>query len=251
MPSAGQRLDLDRPREVVVGVQALEDVRRQRARVEVVDLDRIEARSRRPRRRSAAPSAGAAAPTPSPAAPGAAVAQAPPPGGALRTTVESDAAIACHAHFARRDAARRGRCRRNCQQLAQEDVAVVADRPRAARRSVQMRCSVRLVRHVGDQRAPSACVISAHALRAVGQALLQIVERGRTPASSKRAWLAWPFDGPWPRTQEVARRRGRRSRPTRHIISLPARDAFRFSGHCAVLKTDPDADRIHVLLPLA
>jgi hypothetical protein len=39
----GERPDLDRPREVVVGVEAFEDVRRQRARIEVVDLGRIEA----------------------------------------------------------------------------------------------------------------------------------------------------------------------------------------------------------------
>ena len=39
----GERLDLHRPRQVVVGVEALEDVRRQRARVQVVDLGRIEA----------------------------------------------------------------------------------------------------------------------------------------------------------------------------------------------------------------
>ena len=40
----GERLDLDWPRQVVVGVETLEDVRRQRARVQVVDLGRIEAR---------------------------------------------------------------------------------------------------------------------------------------------------------------------------------------------------------------
>ena len=40
----GERLDLHRPRQVVVGVEALEDVRRQRARVQVVDLGRVEAR---------------------------------------------------------------------------------------------------------------------------------------------------------------------------------------------------------------
>jgi hypothetical protein len=40
----GERLELGRPRQVVVAHQGLEDVRRDDARVEVLDLGRVEAR---------------------------------------------------------------------------------------------------------------------------------------------------------------------------------------------------------------
>jgi hypothetical protein len=49
-PRGRQRLDLDRPREMVVLVERFEDVRRERARIEVDDLDRIQARLGDPKR---------------------------------------------------------------------------------------------------------------------------------------------------------------------------------------------------------
>ena len=93
----------------------------------------------------------------------------------------------------------------------------------------------KLVRRIGDEQF-LCCRKGASRSGPSGNVRLQrvqLVNAGRL----KREWFAWPLLGLFPSARNTSPSGWAATQPTRHIINLPAREFFRFSGHLAGLKS--------------